>query len=87
MTSPNRGRACPTVHCRGKLFIWPPVSLSRWTRPCETDTVLLGRADRAVGNRGSEKELALDQVDLPESSEVPAMPTQLGEMGGRPRDR
>ena len=61
----------------------PRVSLSRWTLPCETDTVLLGRADRAVGNRGSEKELVLDHVDLPESSEVPAMSTQLGEAGGK----
>ena len=83
VTSPNRGRARPTAHCRWKLFTLPRVSLSRWTLPCETDTVLLGRADRAVGNRGSEKELVLDHVDLPESSEVPAMPTQLGEAGGK----
>ena len=85
-TSPNPGRARPAVYHRLEAVHLPRVSLSHWTLPCKTDS-LAGQADRAIWNRGLGKELVLDHVDLPESSEIPKMPMQPGEVGGKVKDQ
>lgn len=80
VTSPNWGRACPTAHCRWKLFTLPRFSSSRWTLPCETDTVLLGTG-------AQKKSWFLTTWTCPSHLKYPWCPCSLAKREGRSRDQ
>ena len=84
-SKPRRGSSCRLPQagsCSSASCLIKPLdsSLYDWHS-------LVGQADRAIWNRGLGKELVLDHEDLPESYEIPMMPRQPGEVGGKVKDQ